>query len=65
MWRMRAKVGGGVGGGVDADRSLSAALCSLSPGDQTDTDRGYLRKVGQDGETDQLLMKVLFLFGFS
>lgn len=43
----------------------SAALCSLSPGDQTDTDRGYLRKVGQDGETDQLLMKVLFLFGFS
>ncbi|XP_035763046.1 semaphorin-3E [Neolamprologus brichardi] len=61
MWRMRAKVGGG----VDADRSLSAALCSLSPGDQTDTDRGYLRKAGQDGETDQLLMKVLFLFGFS
>lgn len=50
---------------MDADRSLSAALCSLSPGDQTDTDRGYLRKVGQDGETDQLLMKVLFLFGFS
>lgn len=45
---------------MDADRSLSAALCSPSLGDQTDTDRGYLRKIGEDGETVQLLMKVLF-----
>ncbi|KAG7217455.1 hypothetical protein INR49_021623 [Caranx melampygus] len=30
----------GAGGGVDADRSLSAALCPPSLGDQTDTDKG-------------------------
>lgn len=28
---------------MDADRSLSAALCPPSLGDQTDTDSGYLR----------------------
>ncbi len=32
---------------MDADRSLSAALCPPSLGDQTDADRGYLRRFGR------------------
>lgn len=44
---------------MDADRSLSAALCPPSLGDQTDTDRGYPRRFfGEDRETALLLMKV-------
>lgn len=37
----------GVGGGVDADRSLSGALCPPSLGDKTDTNRGYPWRFGR------------------
>lgn len=43
MRRLRTRVGGG----VDAGRSLSGALCPPSTRDKTGTNRGYPRRFGR------------------